>query len=187
MKMAQYIEILSLLNIMRHRKGRLYLLDFGAVRQVTSAAAAGGPPGRSTGIYSMGFAPPEQMSGSQVYPYNRLVCSGSNGDYVADRKEAADLYDSYNNHWNWRNYTQVSDTLADVLDRMLLPNTQSSVFSRLRRCLTPSHHNQYYRHGDQQQHRHLSKRLPLPPLYRLVLNSLLSTASAASRSWLDRF
>jgi len=108
-------------NIMRHRKGRLYLLDFGAVRQVTSAAAAGGPPGRSTGIYSMGFAPPEQMSGSQVYPSTDLYALAVTVITLLTGKEAADLYDSYNNHWNWRNYTQVSDTLADVLDRMLLP------------------------------------------------------------------
>ena len=41
-------------NIMRNSDGRLYLLDFGAVKQVTAGA---GVPGRSTGIYSMGFAP----------------------------------------------------------------------------------------------------------------------------------
>jgi serine/threonine protein kinase len=32
-------------NIMRDRNGRLYLLDFGAVKQVTKGAPAGGQPG----------------------------------------------------------------------------------------------------------------------------------------------
>jgi serine/threonine protein kinase len=60
-------------NIMRSRNGRLYLLDFGAVKQVTSGGAAGKRGGRaSTGIYSMGFAPPEQMAGDVVYPATDL-------------------------------------------------------------------------------------------------------------------
>ena len=50
-------------NIMRDRKGKLFLLDFGAVKQVTNS-----PTGNSsTGIYSLGFAPPEQMSGAKVF------------------------------------------------------------------------------------------------------------------------
>lgn len=108
-------------NIMRHRNGRLYLLDFGAVKQVTKGAVPGAPPGRSTGIYSMGFAPPEQMSGGQVYPSTDLYALAVTVIMLLTGKEAGELYDSYNNQWNWRNYAQVSDTLADVLDRMLLP------------------------------------------------------------------
>ncbi len=45
-------------NIMRDRQGRLYLLDFGAVKQVTQQA---NKLGTSTGIFSMGYAPLEQM------------------------------------------------------------------------------------------------------------------------------
>jgi len=115
-------------NIMRHRNRRLYLLDFGAVKQVAKAGAAGGAAGRSTGIYSMGFAPPEQMSGSQVYPSTDLYALAVTLITLLTGKEAGELYDSYNNQWNWRNYAQVSDTLADVLDRMLLatPNQRYS-------------------------------------------------------------
>jgi serine/threonine-protein kinase len=109
-------------NIMRSRNGRLYLLDFGAVRQVTRAAPAGAPAGRSTGIYSMGFAPPEQMSGGQVYPSTDLYALAVTViTLLTGKKEPGELYDSYSNEWNWRNYTQVSNTLANVLDRMLLP------------------------------------------------------------------
>ena len=107
-------------NIMRHQNGRLYLLDFGAVKQVTKGAA-GTPSGKSTGIYSMGFAPPEQMSGAQVYPSTDLYALAVTLIMLLTGKEPEELYDSYNNAWNWRPYTQVSDTLADVLNRMLLP------------------------------------------------------------------
>ncbi|MEQ8958419.1 MAG: serine/threonine-protein kinase, partial [Coleofasciculus sp. C2-GNP5-27] len=109
-------------NIMRHRNGRLYLLDFGAVKQqVTKGVAAGTPSGKSTGIYSMGFAPPEQMSGAQVYPSTDLYALAVTLIMLLTGKEPEELYDSYNNAWNWKTYTQVSDTLAEVLDRMLLP------------------------------------------------------------------
>ena len=126
-------------NIMRSRNGRLYLLDFGAVRQVTRAAPAGAPAGRSTGIYSMGFAPPEQMSGGQVYPSTDLYALAVTVISLLTGKEAGQLYDSYNNQWNWRNYTQVSNTLANVLDRMLLsaPNQRFQSAQEVIDALTP--------------------------------------------------
>ncbi len=105
-------------NIIRHRNGRLYLLDFGAVKQVTAGAT---PTGKSTGIYSMGFAPPEQMSGAQVYPSTDLYALAVTVITLLTGKETGELYDGYNNQWNWRNYAQVSNNVADVLDRMLLP------------------------------------------------------------------
>jgi serine/threonine protein kinase len=84
-------------NIMRDRTGRLYLLDFGAVKQVTKAAP-GTPAGRSTGIYSMGFAPPEQMAGSQVYPSTDLYALAVTIVTLLTGKEAGELYDSYRTH-----------------------------------------------------------------------------------------
>ena len=107
-------------NIMRDRRGRLFLLDFGAVKQVTTGAAAAAGSGRSTGIYSMGYAPPEQMSGGQVYPSTDLYALAVTVITLLTGKDAGELFDSYNNHWNWRSYAPVSKTLADVLDRMLL-------------------------------------------------------------------
>ncbi|MBW4496730.1 MAG: serine/threonine protein kinase [Oscillatoria princeps RMCB-10] len=107
-------------NIMRDRNGRLYLLDFGAVKQVT-VGAAGGARGGSTGIYSMGFAPPEQMSGSTVFPSTDLYALAVTCITLLTGKPPLDLFDSYSNQWNWRAYAQVRDRLAKVLDRMLLP------------------------------------------------------------------
>ncbi|HEY9673772.1 MAG TPA: serine/threonine-protein kinase, partial [Waterburya sp.] len=104
-------------NIMRHKNGRLYLLDFGAVKQVAKGAVGG----RSTGIYSQGYAPPEQMAGAQVYPSTDLYALAVTVITLLTGKEPGELYDSYTNGWNWKPYVQVSDRLADVLDRMLLP------------------------------------------------------------------
>lgn len=105
-------------NIMRSKQGVLYLLDFGAVKQV---AIGGGSNKRSTGIYSMGFAPPEQMSGSQVYPSTDIYALAVTCINLLTGKPAEELYDSFQHCWHWQNYApQVSDRLAAILHKMLL-------------------------------------------------------------------
>lgn len=106
-------------NIMRHRNGKLYLLDFGAVKQVTKAV--GKVSSGSTGIYSIGFAPPEQMAGGEVYPSTDLYALAVTAVMLLTGIEATELFDAYSNRWKWRSQATVSDRLADVLDRMLLP------------------------------------------------------------------
>lgn len=130
-------------NIMRDRRGRLFLLDFGAVKQVAKVTPAGGGSGRSTGIYSMGYAPPEQMSGNQVYPSTDLYALAVTIITLLTGKDPGELYDSYNNQWNWKGYAQVSDTLADVLDRMLLsvPNQRFQSAEDVLDALNPKRPN----------------------------------------------
>ena len=103
-------------NIMRDRQGTIHLLDFGAVKQIASGAKSS----KSTGIYSMGFAPPEQMAGKQVYPATDLYALAVTCVSLLTGKPAEQLYDDYHNRWVWRNYTRVSDRIADLLDRMLI-------------------------------------------------------------------
>jgi serine/threonine-protein kinase len=109
-------------NIMRHRDGQYFLLDFGAVKQVTATASiAGQPPGQSTGIYSRGFAPPEQMSGSVVYPATDLYALAVTCITLLTGQQPHDLFDPLSNSFSWRSKTQVSDRLAAILNRLLLP------------------------------------------------------------------
>jgi serine/threonine protein kinase len=107
-------------NIMRRRDGLLFLLDFGAVKQVTVGAGAA-QAGRSTGIYSMGFAPPEQMRGEEVYHATDLYALAVTCITLLTGKQPNELYDTYSGTWNWRSYAQVSDRLEAVLNRLLLP------------------------------------------------------------------
>lgn len=103
-------------NIMRDQEGKLFLLDFGAVKEVTASAGGGG----STGIYSQGYAPPEQMSGSQVFPATDLYALAVTCITLLSGKQPDQLYDPYNNCWNWRSQvTSVSDDLAQLFDIML--------------------------------------------------------------------
>lgn len=105
-------------NIILHPNGRLYLLDFGAVKYVTKVVAN---TQSSTGIYSPGFAPPEQMSGGQIFPSSDLYALAITSVMLLTGKHPHDLFDTYNNAWTWKNHAQVSPLLTNLLDRMLLP------------------------------------------------------------------
>lgn len=109
-------------NIMRHRDETLYLLDFGAVKQVTSASGISGS--RSTGIYSPGFAPPEQMAGGTVYPSTDLYALAVTCIVLLTGKDPGDLYDSYHNTWTWQPQASINSAIAAIVDQMLqsIPN-----------------------------------------------------------------
>ncbi len=120
-------------NIMRNKQGVLYLLDFGAVKQI---AAGGGNPKKSTGIYSMGFAPPEQMSGGQIYPSTDIYALAVTCINLLTGKEVEELYDTFNNAWQWDSFApKISDRLKQILNKMLLP-TPSQRFHSAQEALT---------------------------------------------------
>jgi serine/threonine-protein kinase len=106
-------------NIMRRRDGKLFLLDFGAVKQVTNVAS--GTVASSTGIYSAGFAPPEQMTGNQVFPCTDLYALAVTAVTLLTGEPATQLFDPLINQWTWRSHTTIDPHLAEVLDKMLLP------------------------------------------------------------------
>ena len=129
-------------NIMRDRRGLLYLLDFGAVKQI---AAGGGNLKKSTGVYSAGFAPPEQTSGSQVYPATDIYALAVTCINLLTGKPAEELYDAFNNQWQWHQYVpQISDRLRQVLDKMLLSSAAQrfqSAGATLNALATPANAN----------------------------------------------
>lgn len=124
-------------NIIRDFNGRLYLIDFGAVKQVTQQA---NNLGKSTGIYSMGYAPPEQMRGHNVFPSTDLYALAVTCIVLLTGKDPQELYDSHNDRWNWKNQVQVSDSLADILDRMLqsTPSDRYASAEQVLKALNPS-------------------------------------------------
>ena len=108
-------------NIMRNTKNRLYLLDFGAVKQVTTAPEeAAAKPNRSTGIYTPGYAPPEQIQGAQVYPCTDLYALAATCLHLLTGKPPEDLYDPFHNAWNWESAApKLSPSLSSVFNGML--------------------------------------------------------------------
>lgn len=109
-------------NIMRHVDGELYLLDFGAVKEVTAGAGAASASQRSTGIYSPGYAPPEQMRGAQVYPATDLYALAVTCIVLLTGETPETLFDGYQNKWQWRKFIQkIEPRFGALLDLMLEP------------------------------------------------------------------
>lgn len=105
-------------NIMRHRNGKLFLLDFGAVKQVKQSF---GSNRSSTGIYSLGFSPPEQVSGGEIFPCTDLYALGFTAvTLLTGEQEVNKLFDAHTNQIKWRSHVQINPKLADILDKMLI-------------------------------------------------------------------
>ncbi len=102
-------------NIMRASKSdRLYLIDFGAVKQVV---VTGVPTAQSVVIGTPDFAPPEQMTGKPVSASSDLYSLAATCVCLLAGKEAQEIREYHT--WSWRNYANVNPQLADILDKML--------------------------------------------------------------------
>ena len=105
-------------NIMRSKQGVLYLLDFGAVKQV--AVSGNKKISGNTCIYSEGFAPPEQMSGLEIYPCTDIYALAVTCITLLTNKPVEELFDSFNNRWNWHNFApDTSNSLTAIFNKML--------------------------------------------------------------------
>jgi serine/threonine protein kinase len=102
-------------NIMRSRSGLMYLIDFGAVKQIMS----GVPNQQSIVIGTEGYAPLEQMSGREVYPSTDLYalaisCITLLGNIKPNDPKFHHFID------NWRSELSIDSSLADIFERMTL-------------------------------------------------------------------
>jgi serine/threonine-protein kinase len=159
-------------NIMRHRNGLIYLLDFGAVRQVTKG-------GKSTGIFSEGYAPPEQINGGEVYPSSDLYALAVTCILLLTGRQPTDLYDSYHNSWRWRHVAPaVNGAIADVLDRMLQA-TPSARFQSADEVLTTLTVIQRSRGRRTARRQPKGVPVPSPTVTTLPSTALTGTASAS--------
>ncbi len=98
--------------------GKLFLIDFGAVKQVAAGVSA-----QSSIVFgTQGYAPPEQVSGEPVYPSTDLYALGVTCLYLLTGKRPQELMESPTRRWNWRVWAGASDRLAAILDRMVMPS-----------------------------------------------------------------
>jgi serine/threonine protein kinase len=108
-------------NIIRRQDNqKLYLIDFGAVKQVTRGVIS---PEKSLVFGCEGYAPPEQKPGQQVYPSSDLYALAACCVQLLTNQHPQDLRDTVTLKWNWRSkFPGVNQDLANILDRMLKPD-----------------------------------------------------------------
>jgi len=101
-------------NIIRRKKdNKLVLIDFGAVKEIIATSQT------STKIFSLGYAPYEQEEGkpqlnSDIYALGMTAIQALTG-IVPHRFPR----DTQTDEVIWRNRAQVSNELADILDKMV--------------------------------------------------------------------
>jgi WD40 repeat protein/tRNA A-37 threonylcarbamoyl transferase component Bud32 len=107
-------------NIIRcHSDNKLFLIDFGASKQLTSQVGAKA----GTRIGSLGFAPLEQMENRQVYPATDLYSLGVTCFYLMTGVDPWELWKKRGYGWvhNWQQYLSqpVSLQLTRILNKLL--------------------------------------------------------------------
>lgn len=109
-------------NIMRRQDGRIVLIDFGAVKQIsTSAINAGGQAQPTVAIGTLGYMPPEQAQG-RPRPCSDIYAVGAIAIQALVGESPINLEDLNSGQIIWRDRIEVSPRLGEVLDKMICPN-----------------------------------------------------------------
>ena len=100
------------------------LIDFGVGKQIADIGHASGPEGASfvgkvSLVGKVGYAPREQISLGVCSPSSDLYALGVTAIVLMTGREPSTLMNQYSLEWRWREYTNVSDAFAQVLDKML--------------------------------------------------------------------
>ncbi|MBD2607011.1 protein kinase [Scytonema hofmannii FACHB-248] len=107
-------------NIRRRKDGKIVLIDFGAVKQIsTQIVNAQGQTSFTIAIGTVGYMPSEQGScnpqlSSDVYAVGMVGIQALTGIYPTYLQK-----DSQTGEIIWRHQAQVSQELADILDKMV--------------------------------------------------------------------
>jgi serine/threonine protein kinase len=105
--------------IRRQIDGKIILIDFGAVKQLTQHPWAIEAPTLSVAVGSSGYSPPEQLAGkacfaSDVYAVGMIGIQALTG--ILPKQLPTD---NQTHEVLWRNQGKVSRELGDILDRMV--------------------------------------------------------------------
>jgi serine/threonine protein kinase len=80
---------------------------------------------------STDYSPPEQRQGEALAPSSDLYSLAATAVVVLTGKEPKTLYNAATQTWEWQDYAQVSEELAAVLHRLLLPHARDRYASAL--------------------------------------------------------
>lgn len=118
---------ISLDNVMlSHKLSKPVLIDFGVVKQKVTQILATESSDSSNAWHSVpgsvvgkvGYSPPEQIRMGRCYPCSDLYALGVCAVVLLTGKTPRSLLDGSFN-WQWRSYVNVSDSLAQILEKIL--------------------------------------------------------------------
>lgn len=110
-------------NVMLRATGKLALIDFGTVREITATYMAKQQAGQvGTMVYSRGYAPAEQENGHTV-PQSDFYAMGRTFVYLLTGRHPLEFYDPQQDRLNWRlalpNLPAIfGDFLDDLMSRL---------------------------------------------------------------------
>ncbi|MEA5514159.1 serine/threonine-protein kinase [Nodularia sp. UHCC 0506] len=104
-------------------KVELVLIDFGGVKQFNTAKLR--RESSSTRLYSSGYSPPEQITGSNVGTAADFYALGRTMIELLTGKYPPELEDPQTGILQWRTHVNVNPKLADLLDEMVLEDVRS--------------------------------------------------------------
>ncbi|MFN4280945.1 protein kinase domain-containing protein [Thermosynechococcus sp.] len=95
---------------------RLYLIDFGAVKDISRVTEMAR---EHTRIYTANYAAPEQVRGEQVFPCSDLYSLAVTCLVLLTGRDPKELLDHYHHTWNWQNQRPINPKFRDILMKML--------------------------------------------------------------------
>ena len=110
-------------KILRDSLGKIYLTDFGAVKQInteTGDITGDLSPRKSKSGFRLEYTLSNQYLRPEIYPSSDLYSLAVTCINLLTGKQPNELFNTDTNIWQWRTTDlQVSDSLAAILDRML--------------------------------------------------------------------
>ena len=116
-------------NLIRRDDGRIVLIDFGAVREISSLESTDSGQTRSRTVYTQGYAPAEQLAGhpqrcSDIYAVGIVAIEGITGlrpppNFIINYPQD-DIFLHYSN--SARALIQISENLKAILNLMVRYN-----------------------------------------------------------------
>jgi serine/threonine-protein kinase len=119
------------------------LIDFGLVKQQVTQIWATSPESlgsmvQQSFVGKFGYSPPEQIRMGQCYPCSDLYALAVTVLVLLTGREPNWLLAQGSLEWEWRSYVNVSDHLAQMLDRMLAEKPKER-YQSAREILTELH------------------------------------------------
>ena len=106
-----------------HGQSKPVLIDFGlvkeAVTQIWSAYVEGSQHPQGSVVGKFGYAPPEQIRMGQCFPCSDIYALSVTALVLLTGRKPRLLIDRGSLEWRWHPYVNVSDRLAQILDKML--------------------------------------------------------------------